>query len=119
MSARAVFEKVCNAAYWWASNKLPGSIREAASGTGSIRYGKPGEFIGQYISDADRAALKDLKSEDVAQNTYNAESAKWAAYMGTDKDTARTYAENLLKEEKIKFDQKILKDSPSADRKKY
>ena len=118
MSARSIFDKIVGAAYWWASNKLPGSIRQAAAGTGTIRDGKPGEFIMNRTSPEDRQVLQALKSDDIAEDTYTKEDAKMAAYMGSSNDPVDREWQ-IVKEEKLKFDAKILKDPPGADRKKY
>ena len=119
MSARNIFDKIANAAYWWASNKLPRSIREAAAGTGTIRDGKPGEFIMNRVSAEDRQALQSLKSNEIAQETYTQEDAKMAAMLGSTQDWYRDQDRHMVTEEKLKFDKLILKDPPKADRKKY
>ncbi len=119
MNARAVFHKIVGAAYWWANNKLPRSIREAAAGNGNIRDGKPGEFIMNRTSPEDRQALQELKSDDIAPDTYNKEDANWAAQMGSTQDWYRDQDRNMVKEEKLKFDKLLIKDPPRADRKKY
>ena len=119
MSAREVFHKVVNAAYWWANNKLPRSIREAAAGIGHIHDGKPGEFIMNRTSPEERKALRELKSDDVAESTYTKEDAEMAASFGSTQDWYRNQDENMVKKEKLEFDKKLLKDPPGADRKKY
>lgn len=119
MSARDVFHKIVGAAYWWASNKLPGSVRAAAAGTESMPCGKPGEFIMERTSPEDRQALQELKSDDIAPDTYNKEDANWAAQMGSTPDWYRDRDQNMVKEEKLKFDKLLIKDPPRADRKKY
>lgn len=119
MSARSVFDKIVGAAYWWASNKLPRSIREAAAGTHSMPCGKPGEFIMERTSPEDRQALQELKSDDIAPDTYTQDDAKMAAMMGSTQDWYRDQDQHMVSEEKLKFDKLLIKDPPRADRKKY
>lgn len=119
MSARDVFHKIISQAYWWANSKLPPSIRAAAAGIEKMRDGKPGEFIMNRTTPEDRKALKELKSTDIAPDTYTKEDAKMAAFQGSTPDWYREQEWNIVKEEKLKFDKLIVKDPPKADRKKY
>lgn len=107
--AKATFDKLFHQAYWWTSRHSPDKIR-------NHEVGKPGEMV-ERLSAEDREALQHLRAEDISDNNISKESvflaAEQANYLSWE------YYTRMIKEAKLAFDKKILKDPPRADRKKY
>ncbi len=102
MSAKEVFKSLVEKASGWARRRR---------GRMKVDQGVPGELITALPAE-DRAALKDFTAEDISSDKVSCDSL-WYFMEETDEERG----EQMLKEEKVKFDQKILKDDGSRRRK--
>lgn len=107
--AKISFDRLYSQAMWWTGRQSADHIRNG-------KVGKPGELV-ERMSPEEREALQQLKSDDLSSDKITDQEAALAA-ENANYFSWKHYTQ-MLKEAKLAFDTKILKQDPKADRKKY